>query len=639
MLLLATDAAAIGTWDFNPLTGELRWDAQCKALFGLPPNALVDYDVFLKGLHSDDRDRTDAAVQAALSPDGRGAYDVEYRTIGIVDGTERWVSATGRGFFQDGRAVRFVGTIHDITAQKNAERVLRQSETQFRTMAQAMPNHVWTAGPDGLLDWLNDQIPAYSGVAMPALLGAGWASIVHPDDLPGAGAQWGAALECGRTCQTEFRLRRVDGTFRWHIARAVPVRGEGGQVVRWIGTNTDIDDQKNAEVLLEKRLQERTVALVRAEQALQQAQKMEAIGNLTGGIAHDFNNLLMAVTGSLELLKKRLPVDPMVARLIDNAMEGARRGASLTKRMLAFARRQPLQPERLDLSQLVGGMTELLERSLGPMLMVETRFPMGLPLVETDPNQLESALLNLVVNARDAMAGAGRIVITARAQTLSPDLAMEGALKPGDYVCLCVTDTGEGMDTETLKRATEPFFTTKGVGKGTGLGLSMVHGLAEQSGGALRLYSQQGKGTTAEIWLPALTRGAVAASARPASAPLAPAAAMTILAVDDDVLVLMNTVDMLEDMGHRVASAGSGLEALRLLEEGMAFDLVITDHAMPQMTGAQLAQEIARRRPEMKVLLATGYAELPKDADAGLPLLSKPFTQAELAAALARLTQ
>ena len=518
-----------------------------------------------------------------------------------------------------------------------AELALRQSETQFRTMAQAMPAHVWTAGPDGLLDWLNDQVCAYSGVPTAALLGMGWTAIVHPEDLPGAAAQWAQALSSGKTYQVEFRLRRADGAFRWHIARAVPVRDEGGQVLRWIGTNTDIDDQKNAEVLLERRLEERTAALVKAEQALQQAQKMEAIGNLTGGIAHDFNNLLMAVTGSLELLKKRLPADPMVGRLIDNAMEGARRGASLTRRMLAFARRQPLQPERIDLSQLVGGMTELLERSLGPMVAVETRFPHGLPLVETDPNQLESALLNLVVNARDAMNGEGRIVIAARAETLAPEQALEGPLAPGAYVCLSVADTGEGMDAETLKRATEPFFTTKGVGKGTGLGLSMVHGLAEQSGGALKLHSEKGRGTTAEIWLPALRRGLAPASARPAAAPPAPVAAMDILAVDDDTLVLMNTADMLEDMGHRVAAVGSGMEALRLLEEGMGFDLVITDHAMPQMTGAQLAQEIARRRPGLKVLLATGYAELPAEAGTGLPLLSKPFTQAELAAALARL--
>ncbi len=523
--------------------------------------------------------------------------------------------------------------------------MLRISESQFRTMAQAMPNHVWTATPDGLLDWLNDQTYTYSGTMPGSLTGTGWAVIVHPDNLDEAGRGWAGAVVSGQPYQVEFRLRRADGQWRWHIARAVPVLDAQGQVTRWVGTNTDIQDQKeiaaaleDLNATLEQRVQDRTAQLQKTEQALQQAQKMEAIGNLTGGIAHDFNNLLMAVSGSMELLKKRLPPDPALTRLIDNAMEGARRGASLTRRMLAFARRQPLQPERIDLGLLVDGMTELLQRALGPMVVVETRFPSGLPQVQTDPNQLESALLNLVVNARDAMNGEGRIIISAHAETLSG----EGALLPGDYVCLSVSDTGEGMDADTLKRATEPFFTTKGVGKGTGLGLSMVHGLAEQSGGTLALHSKPGEGTRADIWLPAIAASdAVTERAAPAAAPQAMAhtPALKILAVDDDTLVLMNTTDMLEDLGHSVASAASGAEALALLDSGAVFDLVITDHAMPQMTGAQLAQEIARRRPGMPMLLATGYAELPADADIGLPQLSKPFTQAQLAEALARILQ
>lgn len=392
---------------------------------------------------------------------------------------------------------------------------------------------------------------------------------------------------------------------------------------------------------LEARVIERTAALReseaqvrKTEQALQQAQKMEAIGNLTGGVAHDFNNLLMAVLGSLELLRKRLPADPALLKLVDNAMEGARRGESLTKRMLAFARRQDLKSQRIQPGRLVEGMTELLRHSLGPMIAIETKLPATLAVVEVDPHQLESALLNLAVNSRDAMNGAGQITISAREERLEDGSA---DLKPGHYVCLALTDTGEGMDDATLKRAAEPFFTTKGIGKGTGLGLSMVQGFAEQSGGALVLKSAPGAGTTAEIWLPVAgpASGEIPVEPRgdPSTAYRAADRRLSILAVDDDALVLMNTVAMLEDMGHEVAEAHSGQQALALLEEGN-FDLVITDHAMPRMSGVQLAGEIRRRRAGLPVLLATGYAELPS-ADGALPRLTKPFTQRELENAVA----
>jgi signal transduction histidine kinase/PAS domain-containing protein len=392
------------------------------------------------------------------------------------------------------------------------------------------------------------------------------------------------------------------------------------------------DGERRFRADLEAQVAERTAALQHSERALQQAQKMEAIGNLTGGVAHDFNNLLMAVLGSLELLRKRMPPEPALLRLLDNAMEGARRGSSLTRRMLAFARRQDLRSDRIDVPTLVGGMTDMMQRSLGPMVAVETRFAPGLSPVETDANQLESALLNLAVNARDAMNGEGQIVIAGREE------ASEGLdLPPGRYVCLSFTDTGEGMDETTLKRATEPFFTTKEVGKGTGLGLSMVHGLAEQSGGRLVLKSRPGVGTSAEIWLPAKAQpapSAVTADAQvdPAAVPGRP---LTILAVDDDALVLMNTVAMLEDLGHAVEPAYSAREALDLFGQ-RDFDLVITDHAMPHMTGAQLAAEIRVRRPAIPIILATGYAELPPGTDAGLPKLNKPFMQADLAAAVTR---
>jgi CheY-like chemotaxis protein len=276
-----------------------------------------------------------------------------------------------------------------------------------------------------------------------------------------------------------------------------------------------------------------------------------------------------------------------------------------------------------------------MRRALGPTVSVVTDFPPGLPVVRSDISQLESALLNLAVNARDAMQHGGRIVISARPVQVTDKI---GSLAPGSYVCLCVTDSGEGMDETTLRHAAEPFFTTKGLGHGTGLGLSMVRGLAEQSGGALRLRSEKSKGTNAEIWLP-LAQGAAAAAQPVAKKPAAAKQneQLRVLAVDDDPLVLMNVVDMLEDLGHHVTSVTSGADAIRQLQSEKTFDLLVSDHAMPKMTGAQLITDVMRRWPAMKAMLATGYAELPPGSEVNVPRLSKPFTQDQLADAIARL--
>jgi signal transduction histidine kinase len=373
----------------------------------------------------------------------------------------------------------------------------------------------------------------------------------------------------------------------------------------------------------------------KAEADLVQAQKMEAVGQLTGGVAHDFNNLLMVVLGNLELLRRRLPDDPRLQRLVDNAVQGAQRGATLTQRMLAFARRQELKPEAVAIPMLVQGMSDLLQRSLGPRIGVETHFPPQLPSALVDANQLELAILNLAVNARDAMPEGGKLSITADVGTV--ESAGAAGLDSGQYIRLLVTDTGVGMDEETLARAMEPFFTTKGVGKGTGLGLSLVHGVAAQSGGRFVLRSRIGEGTTGEIWLPVADprREIKAREASPDFGPAAPRSRLRILAVDDDPLVLANTSAMLDDLGHEVKEAASAQQALEVLRGGAAVDLVITDYAMPGMTGIDLAAGIRSRWPDLPIILSTGYAELPEGADPGLPRLAKPYTQDELAHAIA----
>ena len=358
---------------------------------------------------------------------------------------------------------------------------------------------------------------------------------------------------------------------------------------------------------------------------------MESLGQLTGGIAHDFNNLLMVILGSLNVAARHLRNDPKATRLLNNAIKGAQRGVSLTQRMLAFSRSQELRLEAMEIPHLVHGMAEMLQRTLGPQIHIETRFPLALNAIMADSNQLELALLNLIVNARDAMPNGGDIVLSATNELVSSDNAM--ALMPGDYVRIAVTDSGVGMDEATLVKAMDPFFTTKEPGEGTGLGLAMVHGMAEQSGGRLYIESTLGQGTTVELWLPT-------ANHEPGQAQEAESTtvnrqdgetepkeqSLRVLVVDDDSLVLFSIATMLEDMGHKVTERDNAADAYELLQQDSIFDLVITDHAMPQMTGAELAEAIHNDFPELPLILASGYTEQ-LELPAFLPKLTKPFNQ------------
>jgi hypothetical protein len=405
--------------------------------------------------------------------------------------------------------------------------------------------------------------------------------------------------------------------------RFTPLRDASG---RQIGAYAFIDD------VTERLRGQRQLA--EAQDALRQAQKMDAIGQLTGGVAHDFNNLLTPIMGALEMLRRRYDSDERVQRFTAGALQAAERARILVQRLLAFARRQHLEPRPVDVRELVANMADLLAHSLGPRIVLALELAEGVGPALVDPNQLELALLNLAVNARDAMAGEGRLTLRVRGETL----AAQRGLADGDYVCIAVIDTGVGMDAETVRRATEPFFTTKEVGRGTGLGLSAVQGLAEQSRGAFTLQSSLGRGTTATLWLPVAEQAAVPMEEPPDARSVAAAGgAGPILLVDDEELVRIGTADMLTEAGYRVTQAGSAYQALQLLKQGAAVALLITDYAMPGMTGTQLVREALALRPGLKVMMITGYTAV-GDAEAGnLPRLAKPFRQADLAAAVAEL--
>jgi len=383
---------------------------------------------------------------------------------------------------------------------------------------------------------------------------------------------------------------------------------------------------------LERRVEQRTQEHEAALSRVHQMQKLESLGQLTGGVAHDFNNLLMAIIGQLELLERRVPDDPTIQRLLAGALQGAERGAILTKRMLAFARQQDLKTETFDVVQLIENMMDMLSRSLGPSCTVVTDLPEGACSIATDPNQLELALLNLALNARDAMTSGGTVMIRVTRELLN---GTAGAPLP--YVGIAVIDTGCGMDEATVKRATEPFFTTKGVGKGTGLGLSMVDGLIAQSGGHMKIDSTPDRGTTVSLLF--VEEESQAAKAPgiplPASLPMLDRVCRVLL-VDDDDLVSASAAAMLDDLGYLVVAASSGEEALGLLASGVGIDCVLTDHAMPGMTGLDLANEIRLRWPDLPVILATGYADALEQSVGPIPFLAKPYRLQTLANLLAQ---
>jgi len=637
-LRLALETSGLGSWEYDAISRKTIRSAQHDAIFGYAaPVSDWSHEHFREHIPESDRDLVEAGFRSALEQGKE--WDVECRMI-RADGSEGWLRVRARPRYgSDGQVVKLLGTVADVTERKRAEAAVIQTAEKFETFAQTMPSMVWTSLPDGQIDWFNARVCEYSGIPEEEMKPDGWAP-VHPDDIERATRTWQEALASGKPFETEYRIRRHDGMFRWHITRAVPIRNPDGAISLWIGTSADIQDQKSSEqaladlnATLEEEVRVRTAELLEAEATLRQSQKMEAVGQLTGGLAHDFNNLLTGITGSLELLATRLDQGRFTEldRYLNVAQGAAKRAASLTHRLLAFSRRQTLDPKPTDINQLVSGMDELIRRTVGPAVTVKVVGARGLWAVLADPNQLENALLNLCINARDAMPDGGSLIIETGNTILDACEAKAMELSASDYVLLSVCDTGGGMTPEVIARAFDPFFTTKPLGEGTGLGLSMVYGFTRQSGGQARIYSEPGLGTKVCLYLPRYT-GDDSVVEPPADAQRAqPGDGETVLIVDDEPSVRLLLKEVLGELGYNVREAESGASGLQLLDSIGRVDLLVTDVGLPGgMNGRQLADAALATRPNLKVLFITGYAENAVMGDGqlkpGMHILTKPFS-------------
>ena len=547
------------------------------------------------------------------------------------DGTAIWASGQLTPL-RNGHVHGFLKILRDQTEQRLTAEHLRASEERFRTLAEGIPQLVWRSRSNGERTWGSPQWVSYSGLSLEQSVGFGWLDAVHPEDRPAAMEAWHEAERSG-IYSAEYRVRQAsDGIYRWFQARAVPVRDSSGHIVEWLGTATDVDDQVRARQILARGREElerlvavRTADLAdaleslraetaergRAEEALRQSQKMEAIGRLTGGIAHDFNNILQGISGSVEIARRRLGEGRIAnaQRFLDTTKTAVDRAGALTHRLLAFARRQRLDPRPIDPDGLVAGMAEMIRRAMGPGIRVELNLRDGAWGVLCDPNELENALLNLCINARDAMRDGGRLVIgTADAHLNAEDLSEE-EVQPGDFVAISVADTGEGMPPEVMARVFEPFYTTKPLGQGTGLGLSQVYGFVRQSRGIVRIESVPQGGTTVHLYLPRHDRAVDPVEPAPPPDPEQARIGETLLLVDDEEDVRRPASEHLRELGYQVLEAADGVHALHVQDGLPRLDLLVTDVGLPNgMNGRQLAEAVRQQRPGLPVLFITGYS-------------------------------
>ncbi|SDC97417.1 PAS domain S-box-containing protein [Sphingomonas sp. YR710] len=680
-LRLATEAAEVGTWDFDVPNNILNCCRRTRAMFGIFDDSPCTNVDFYARLHPDDHAETARRFAATLDPELRSNYDVEYRTTGRDDGVVRWIAAKGKGVFdRRGRCIRAVGATIDITARKQAEArnlfmqelkdVLRRTnvETALRDACEMMGRFFDTSRVGfGTLDPSGDYLDfpvCWSAEGIRPLIGRlpsatfgrrivkklndgetvvidnlARAAIADDVDLTLGGQEIHTRailvvpfVRAGRLRSIVYLNNREPRA--WSSEDIAFMEQVAERTSESIARNEAEEALRALNASLEARVEERTAALHATEDALRQAQKMEAVGQLTGGIAHDFNNLLTVIMGNIDMATRRLPdnVDDRARRAIENAQRGAERAATLTQRLLAFSRRQPLKPKPTRIDELITGMSELLARAIGETVRIQTTAPPDTWPVEIDPSQLENSLLNLAVNARDAMPDGGHLVIGATNQVVSTsNLADHSGIDPGAYVVITVSDTGTGMTEDVAARAFEPFFTTKDVGKGTGLGLSMVYGFVKQSGGDTIIRSAVGQGTTVSLYLPRMfgrnVEHPVVIEARGDFG----TAHETVLVVEDDASVRHLSVSSLSELGYHVHEAADGPAALRLIEE-QPIDLIFTDMVMPGMSGLELARSVRSARPDIHILFTSGYARSEgAPLDPGYDLLQKPFTFHQLA--------
>ena len=641
---LAMEGAQLGAWDLDPRSGRLEWDERCRRLLRLHDEAEVDYRRFLTMVHPSDRPRLDEAVTAAStwSYKGGGSLLEEFRTL-PSGGPEQWLELRAQAQFDGEICTRLAGVLRDVTAERLAKRELESLAANLEqqvTERTAERDRIWrlsrdlflAAATDGRLRRVNPAWRTVLGYDPATLVGSDFTLLVHPDD----------AAEAERAVKTlaagfvpprfENRLRHVDGSWRWISWTAAP------EDDAFYAVGRDITEEKAAAAALAERNAELAAQMAereRVEKELRQMQRLEAVGQLTSGVAHDFNNLLTVILGNIRFIERAAAREGMNGELMERIgymRSAAERGAKLTAQMLAFSRRQKLEPKAVDLNETVESMRELLQSTMGGTVRLETVLKPNLWSALVDPTQIELIILNLAINARDAMEVGGSLTVeTANVTVTAPPNRPEEP-GPGDYVVLAVSDTGHGMTDEVLAKAFEPFFTTKGVGRGSGLGLAQVYGFAKQSGGGVSIRTRVGEGTTVSVYLPrAETAPALQTSDPVAESPAVPSG-VTILLVDDDSAVREVTASLLREFGYGVIEAGSGNAALDLLRGGAAVDLLLADYAMPGMNGVETVREAQALRPGLRALFITGFADLAALREVGEErIIQKPFREDELA--------
>jgi PAS domain S-box-containing protein len=624
-LRLATEGAKIGTWDWDLRKVRGSWSKRTMEILGVEESGDITPERRNETMHPEDRTRVWQELADAMSA-GDDLIS-EYRVI-RPDGEVRWIASHGAVERDaEGVPLRAAGVVLDVTDHKTAEAVLRESG------AIAERERLWSLSQDMLAraDYtgkMSAVSPAWKRVLgwdEEELLSRGYASFMHGDDAAATLAAIEGMAATGQPARFENRIATKDGGWKpieWTVAPEP-------DKLNFIAVGRDLSHAKA-----------RDAELREAQEALRQAQKMEAVGQLTGGIAHDFNNLLTGVIGSLDMMQRQMAKGDTskIERYATTAMTSANRAAALTHRLLAFSRRQPLDPRPVDANRLVSGMEELLRRTIGESVSLGIVTATGLWQTLCDPHQLESAILNLSINARDAMPDGGVLTIeTCNAHLDDTYVARQRDVKPGQYICICVTDTGTGMTKDTIEKAFEPFFTTKPIGQGTGLGLSMIYGFARQSEGYARIYSEVGQGTTMKLYLPRYYGEAERAEEEHGELTDAhrAEAGQVVLVIEDETAVRDLVVDVLEELGYRAIEAADGPAGLAILQSKVRLDLLITDIGLPGLNGRQVVDAARQHRPDLRVLFMTGYAENAAIANGflepGMEMITKPFAVEALA--------